>query len=189
MIVEPVLGEGGYVVPPRRVAARACASAATSTASCSCSTRCSPASGAPAGPFAAETFGVAPDVVLFAKGVASGLPLAGIMAGAELMDRWPNGTHGSTFGGNPVSCAAAVATHRGARGARASTSGPSRSAIGRGATCARSARRAVVEVRGIGAMIGVELADKATRRGGAAALPRRRRASCSPAVPTATCCA
>ena len=61
-------------------------------------------------PFAAETFGVAPDVVLFAKGVASGLPLAGIMAGAELMDRWPNGTHGSTFGGNPVSCAAAVAT-------------------------------------------------------------------------------
>ena len=79
MIVEPVLGEGGYVVPPGRVARRAARALRPSTASCSCSTRCRPASAAPADPFAAETFGVRPDVLLFAKGVASGLPLGGIV--------------------------------------------------------------------------------------------------------------
>ena len=51
-----------------------------------------------------------PDVLLFAKGIASGLPLGGIVAGRRLLDRWPTGTHGSTFGGNPVACAAALAT-------------------------------------------------------------------------------
>ena len=48
--------------------------------------------------------------MLFAKGIASGLPLGGIIAPRDLMDRWPTGAHGSTFGGNPVSCAAALAT-------------------------------------------------------------------------------
>jgi 4-aminobutyrate aminotransferase len=112
-------------------------------------------------PFAAETFGVAPDVVLFAKGVASGLPLAGIMAAAELMDRWPNGTHGSTFGGNPVACAAAVATIEvlEAEGLydRANALGD------RARSHLRGLRSPVVnEVRGVGAMVGVELSDKAT---------------------------
>ena len=99
--------------------------------------------------------------MLFAKGVASGLPLAGILAGAALMDRWPSGTHGSTFGGNPVSCAAAVATVEVLEGEglcdRANALGDR----------ARSALRGlrspnVVDVRGIGAMIGVELTDKTT---------------------------
>jgi 4-aminobutyrate aminotransferase len=53
---------------------------------------------------------VRPDVVLFAKGIASGLPLGGIIAERSVLERWPVATHGSTFGGNPVSCAAALAT-------------------------------------------------------------------------------
>ena len=109
MIVEPVLGEGGYVVPPvewLRGLRERCDEHGILLVFDEVQT----GFGRTGRPFAAETFGVAPDVVLFAKGVASGLPLAGIMAGAELMDRWPNGTHGSTFGGNPVACAAAVAT-------------------------------------------------------------------------------
>jgi 4-aminobutyrate aminotransferase len=59
--------------------------------------------------FAIEHFGVEPDMVAVAKGVASGLPLGVTTAKASVMD-WPPGAHASTFGGNPVSCAAALAT-------------------------------------------------------------------------------
>lgn len=160
MIVEPVLGEGGYVVPPlewlRGLRERCDAHGILLVFD-----EVQTGFGRTGRPFAAETFGVAPDVVLFAKGVASGLPLAGIMAGAELMDRWPNGTHGSTFGGNPVACAAAVATIEvlEAEGLyeRAHVLGD------RARTALRSLRSPkVVDVRGVGAMIGVELVDKAT---------------------------
>jgi len=160
MIVEPVLGEGGYVVPPvewLRGLRQRCDEHGILLVFDEVQT----GFGRTGRPFAAETFGVAPDVVLFAKGVASGLPLAGIMAGAELMDRWPNGTHGSTFGGNPVACAAAVATIE-----VLEAEGLYRRAVVLGDR-ARSALRSlhspkVVEVRGIGAMVGVELVDKAT---------------------------
>jgi 4-aminobutyrate aminotransferase len=59
--------------------------------------------------FACEHFGLEPDIMTFAKGIASGLPLGGFMAKAEVMD-WGPGQHGTTFGGNPVACAAANAT-------------------------------------------------------------------------------
>jgi 4-aminobutyrate aminotransferase len=60
--------------------------------------------------FAMEQSGVTPDITIMAKGIASGMPLSGIAAGRALMDRWPVGSHGGTYGGNAVSCAAAVAT-------------------------------------------------------------------------------
>jgi 4-aminobutyrate aminotransferase len=160
MIVEPVLGEGGYVVPPVAWLQ-------------GLRERCDDAGillvfdevqsgfGRTGRPFAAEALGVAPDVVLFAKGVASGLPLAGIMAGADLMARWPNATHGTTFGGNPVSCAAATATVQ-----VLEAEGCYDRAVAVGERVMASLRAvgapSIVEVRGIGAMIGVELVDKAT---------------------------
>jgi len=159
MVVEPVLGEGGYIVPPvawlQGLRERCDAHGALLVFD---EVQCG--FGRTGRPFAAETLGVRPDVLLFAKGVASGLPLAGIMAGAELMDRWPTGTHGSTFGGNPVSCAAAVATI-----SVLQEEGLYDRAVvlGDRARAVLSALDAdIVEVRGIGAMIGVELRDKAT---------------------------
>ena len=159
MVVEPVLGEGGYIVPPvawlQALRERCDAHGALLVFD---EVQCG--FGRTGRPFAAETLGVRPDVLLFAKGVASGLPLAGIMAGAELMDRWPTGTHGSTFGGNPVSCAAAVATI-----SVLQEEGLYDRAVvlGDRARAVLSALDAdIVEVRGIGAMIGVELRDKAT---------------------------
>ena len=109
MIVEPVLGEGGYVVPP-------CEWLQGLRARCDehgillVFDEVQTGIGRTGRWFAAETFGVHPDVLLFAKAIASGLPLAGIIAARTLFDRWPPGTHGTTFGGNPVSCAAALAT-------------------------------------------------------------------------------
>jgi len=59
--------------------------------------------------FAVEHFGVVPDIICLAKGIASGLPLGAIIAPAAIMT-WPPGSHASTFGGNPVACRAALAT-------------------------------------------------------------------------------
>ena len=60
--------------------------------------------------FAVQHWDVEPDILVMAKGIASGMPLSGILARAEIMDRWKPGTHGGTYGGNVVSCAAANAT-------------------------------------------------------------------------------
>ena len=57
--------------------------------------------------FAFQRYGVRPDAVSFAKGIAGGLPFGGVMAGEKCRDVFTPGTHGSTFGGNPVSAAAA----------------------------------------------------------------------------------
>ena len=59
--------------------------------------------------WAIEHFGVEPDIVCTAKGLASGMPM-GIMFAREHIMNWPQGTHGNTFGGNPIACAAAIAT-------------------------------------------------------------------------------
>jgi 4-aminobutyrate aminotransferase len=107
--------------------------------------------------FAAETYGVVPDVLLFAKGIASGLPLAGLIASRSLLDRWPTGAHGTTFGGNPVSCAAALATIDVVEPLleRVRTLGERAVATlqGSNAPCVR-------EVRGVGLMVGIELVSK-----------------------------
>ena len=158
MVVEPVLGEGGYVVAPvewiKGLRERCDAHGILLVFD-----EVQTGFGRTGNPFAAETFGVHPDVVLFAKGVASGLPLGGIVAPAALMDRWPNGAHGSTFGGNPVSCAAAVATI-----AVLAEEGLYERARVLGARAMARIEGApnVVDVRGLGLMIGVELVDGAT---------------------------
>ncbi|MBV9951656.1 MAG: aminotransferase class III-fold pyridoxal phosphate-dependent enzyme [Acidimicrobiia bacterium] len=160
MIVEPVLGEGGYVVPPvawleglRRRCDEHGILLMFDEVQCGM--------GRTGRPFAAETFGVRPDVILFAKGVASGLPLGGIVAPAALMEQWPNGTHGSTFGGNPVTCAAALATievlERDGLWERAAVLG--RRAVDR-LRASTTANDDVIDVRGIGLMIGLELRSK-----------------------------
>jgi 4-aminobutyrate aminotransferase len=62
--------------------------------------------------WAVEHWGVEPDILLSAKGLASGMPLAAVVARAHLMEAWGRGAHGSTYGGNPLACAAALATLR-----------------------------------------------------------------------------
>ena len=150
MIVEPVLGEGGYVVPPvewlQGLRERCDAHGILlifDEVQCGI--------GRTGHPFAAEAFGVTPDALLFAKGVASGLPLGGIIAPKALMERWPTGAHGSTFGGNPVGCAAALAT--------LDVLAP---LYGRVRTVGAQMRQRLAPwgARGVGFMIGIELESK-----------------------------
>jgi 4-aminobutyrate aminotransferase-like enzyme len=60
--------------------------------------------------FAVEHYGIEPDVICMAKGIASGFPFAALGTRRELDERWPTGSHGGTYGGNPMGCAAALAT-------------------------------------------------------------------------------
>jgi 4-aminobutyrate aminotransferase len=108
IFVEPVQGEGGYVVPPqkffdelRRLAVKhGILLVADEVQS---------GMGRTGKMFASEHFGLEPDIMTLAKGIASGMPLGAMVARAELMD-WKPGAHASTFGGNPVAVAASLAT-------------------------------------------------------------------------------
>jgi len=114
IVVEPVLGEGGYVVPPAGFLS-ALREVCDRNGILLVADEIQSGMGRTGRWFAIEHDGVVPDILVMAKGIASGLPLAGLAARRELMQRWPPGSHGGTFGGNAVACAAAVATIRAMR--------------------------------------------------------------------------
>jgi 4-aminobutyrate aminotransferase len=109
ILAEPVLGEGGYVVPPASFY-RGLRQVCDEIGALLIADEVQTGFGRTGKFFAVEHFGVVPDILVMAKGLASGLPLSGIAAPRQLMEKWPPGAHGGTFGGNPVACAAAEAT-------------------------------------------------------------------------------
>jgi 4-aminobutyrate aminotransferase/(S)-3-amino-2-methylpropionate transaminase len=167
VIVEPVLGEGGFVVPPREYLPRLRELTARHGILL-IADEVQTGYGRTGRLWAVEHSGVVPDILIAAKSMAGGLPLSSITGRAEVMDAPGVGGLGGTFGGNPVSLAAALAVldemERGALLARAA-------AVGR-AFAERAARwreryAVVGDVRGLGAMWAVELvADRATRAPG-----------------------
>ncbi|HYH49168.1 MAG TPA: aminotransferase class III-fold pyridoxal phosphate-dependent enzyme [Acidimicrobiia bacterium] len=109
VVIEPILGEGGYVPAPGsflRGLAELCAEHGILFVADEVQT----GFGRTGKMFAVEHHGVRPDVMVMAKGLGSGFPISAIGASAELMSRWPRGSHGGTYGGNPIGCAAAMAT-------------------------------------------------------------------------------
>ena len=109
IIVEPVLGEGGYVVSPPSFLPRL-REITRQHGILLIADEVQTGFGRTGEMFAVQHWGVEPDILVMAKGIASGLPLSGILARTEIMERWKPGTHGGTYGGNVVSCAAANAT-------------------------------------------------------------------------------
>lgn len=109
VLLEPVLGEGGYVpAPPRFVAGivQRCRALDIPFVADEVQT----GFGRTGEMFAVDHHDLVPDVLVMAKGIASGFPISAIGATSALMDRWPVGSHGGTYGGNPMGCAAALAT-------------------------------------------------------------------------------
>jgi 4-aminobutyrate aminotransferase len=158
VLVEPIQGEGGYLVPPpsflpglRELCDR--------HGILLIADEVQSGVGRTGRMFACQHWNVVPDVLTLAKGLGSGLPIGMVVAKQSLMGRWPRGAHGNTFGGNPVCCAAALATLELVEG------GLARNAAEQGQHLLQRlrelmARHPVIgDVRGRGLMVGMELVE------------------------------
>jgi 4-aminobutyrate aminotransferase len=111
--------------------------------------------------FAVEHFQIEPDILIIAKGLASGMPISGVIAPLEYMQRWTPGSHGGTYGGNAVAAAAAVATIETIREENLLENAQARGVQLTADLKQLQARfKRIAEVRGLGLMIGVEFRDE-----------------------------
>jgi len=157
MVVEPIQGEGGYIVPPKDylVALRElCDRHGILLVADEVQTGV----GRTGRMFACDHAEVEPDILLTAKGLGSGMPIGAIVAREEV-DTWESGAHGSTFGGNPVCCAAALATLDLVEGELVENAARMGQKLLEG-SCALAERHPVIgDVRGLGLLVGLELVD------------------------------
>jgi 4-aminobutyrate aminotransferase len=156
MLIEPVLGEGGYVVPPKSFL-QGLRRIADEHGILLIFDEIQTGFGRTARWFAAEHFDVVPDIVAIAKGLASGMPISGVIARMELMNKWTPGSHGGTFGGNAVSAAAGVATIRAIREEKMLQNAEERGQqLMRGLAAFQKEFASFADLRGLGLMIGCE---------------------------------
>jgi 4-aminobutyrate aminotransferase len=163
ILIEPVLGEGGYVPAPNSFL-QALRALTEEHGILLIADEVQSGYGRTGAMWAFEHAGIVPDIVCVAKAIANGLPLSAIVSSRDLQERWGRGAHGSTFGGNPVACAAGLAVlatiadedlvaNARARGAELVT--------GLGKIAAEDDR--IGDIRGLGLMVGVEFTrDRAT---------------------------
>jgi 4-aminobutyrate aminotransferase len=159
IVIEPVLGEGGYAAAPASFI-RALRDVATRIGALLVFDEVQTGMGRTGAWFAAQKFGVVPDVITAAKALGGGMPLGAVISTRDRMEHWRTGTHGSTFGGNPVSCASGLATMQVIRDeklvARAETIGE---IMTEELAPLRSHPR-LREIRRFGAMVAAEFDDK-----------------------------
>ena len=111
ILIESVMGEGGYIVPPTSFM-KGLREICDKHGILLIFDEVQSGFGRTGKWFALEHFGVIPDIITAAKGLASGMPLSGVFSRLDLMKKWEVGSHGGTYGGNAVACASAVATIR-----------------------------------------------------------------------------
>jgi 4-aminobutyrate aminotransferase len=162
ILVEPIQGEGGYMVAPTQFLQRL-RDLTSEHGMLLIADEVQSGMGRTGKMFATEHAGVKPDVIAIAKGIASGMPLGVAAARADLMS-WPPGAHASTFGGNPVSCAAALATIRLLKEQLVANAADVGGHMMAGLNGLMARHPLVGDVRGRGLMIGVELVrDRQTK--------------------------
>ena len=109
VLVEPIQGEGGYLVPPDGFLA-GLRELCDRHGILLIFDEVQSGIGRTGKMFAAQHWGVEPDIMLLAKGLGSGMPIGVAVAKRSIMQKWSRGAHGNTYGGNPLCCAAALAT-------------------------------------------------------------------------------
>jgi len=162
IIVEPIQGEGGYIVPPasflqtiRRIADKYGVMVIADEVQSGM--------GRTGGMFASEHFDFVPDIMSLAKGIASGLPLGATVARRDIMN-WTPGAHASTFGGNPVAIAASLATIELLEESLIDNAARMGSILLDGLNELKQKHEVIGDVRGKGLMIGIELVrDRASK--------------------------
>ncbi|MBI5374934.1 MAG: acetyl ornithine aminotransferase family protein [Candidatus Schekmanbacteria bacterium] len=162
IFVEPILGEGGYVVPPPGflpALKKICRKYGILLVADEVQSGC----GRTGKFLAIENFDTIPDIVTLAKGIASGLPLSATVASEKIMD-WPPGSHASTFGGNPVACEASLATIKLLEENLMENAKAVGDYMKQCLLDMQKNHRLIGDVRGIGLMLGVELVkDRETK--------------------------
>jgi 4-aminobutyrate aminotransferase/(S)-3-amino-2-methylpropionate transaminase len=162
VIIEPIQGEGGFIVPADGFLG-AIVDWCRANGVVFIADEVQTGFARTGAMFASEIFGIEPDMITTAKGIAAGLPLAGVTGRAEIMDAAHPGGLGGTYGGNPVACAAAVAAidafeNEGLVERAQQIGGILRTRLD--ALAASDPR--IGEVRGHGAMVAAEFVDPAT---------------------------
>ena len=162
IIVEPIQGEGGYVVPQMEFL-QGLAAIAAKHGMLLIVDEVQSGIGRTGKMFAIEHAGVQPDIIVAAKGIASGLPMGVTIAREDVMD-WPVGAHSNTFGGNPIACAAALATIKLVQNGLMQNAADVGRFLQDKLKELASRHRLIGDVRGCGLMIGVELVrDRQTK--------------------------
>jgi 4-aminobutyrate aminotransferase len=162
IIVEPIQGEGGYIIPPpgwlRDLRALCDRYGILLVAD-----EVQSGVGRTGKMWACEHEDVEPDILLTAKGLGSGMPIGALVA-KESISTWETGSHGSTYGGNPVCCAAALATLDLVESELMANAAAMGERLLAGLRRLQEKYACIGDVRGVGLMIGVEFVkDRATR--------------------------
>ena len=164
IFVEPVQGEGGYLFPPDGFL-RALRALCDKHGILLVFDEIQCGVGRTGKMWACEHEGVEPDIMLSAKGLGSGMPIGAFIARESIDDDWKGGAHGSTFGGNPVCCAAALATLDLVENGLMANAERLGAQLISGARKLAERHEIIGDVRGRGLMVGMELVkDRASRQ-------------------------
>ena len=157
IIIEPIQGEGGFIVPPKGFLP-GLSKYATQHGIVFIADEVQTGFARTGNYFAVEDEGVEPDMIVTAKGIAGGLPLAAVTARSEIMDSSHVGGLGGTYGGNPIACAAALGAMEAIREEKLVERAREIGAILHSALTAMAAKHPVIgDVRGRGAMQAIEI--------------------------------
>ncbi|OGC08436.1 hypothetical protein A3F86_03365, partial [candidate division WOR-1 bacterium RIFCSPLOWO2_12_FULL_45_9] len=164
LIFEPILGEGGYVpYPPEFILGLR--QLTEKYGVLLIADEIQSGMGRTGKWFVLEHFDVTPDILCISKALASGFPLGAIAASAELMSRWSPGSHGGTFGGNPVCCAAAIATVDVMQKEKLLQNARQLGSYSKKKLAQLQKKHPIIkDIRGLGLMIGIDFKDSAAAR-------------------------
>jgi 4-aminobutyrate aminotransferase len=181
ILIEPVLGEGGYVPAPASFL-RGLRAICDEHGILLIADEVQSGYGRTGRMWGFEHAGIVPDVVTVAKAIANGLPLSALVSSRALQERWGRGAHGSTYGGNPVACAAGLAVLDTIRDEGLLANADARGAELRGGLAKIAAEDdRIGDIRGPGLMVGVEFVRDRASREPDGTLPDRLMAACADA--------